>query len=96
MTVMSLLPIEMVAQEGLFERCITDEAFFGYGSPSGLMSRSEGTTGVYFTSQGFGATGANITGQTFTAPLGSGLFILFVAGASYATIKSKKQNRKGK
>ena len=77
---------------------------FGENTPStsnGLMNRSESTVGGNFTGQGFGATNGNITGQTFGAPLGGGLFVLFAAGAGYATMKSKKtqkqnQNRKGK
>ena len=73
---------------------------FGTSVPTasnGLMDRSEVSAGGYFTGQGFGATGAEITGQTFGAPLGSGLFVMLAAGASYATIKSrKKQIRKEK
>lgn len=68
----------------------------GYTS-KGLMGRSESTVGGYFTGQGFGSTGANITGQTFNVPLGGGLFIMLAAGASYATVKSRKnQNKKRK
>ena len=96
LVVMSLLPIGTFAQEGLFQRGGTD----GNGNTNGLMNRSESTVGGNFTGQGFGATNGNITGQTFGAPLGSGLFVLLVAGAGYATLKSKKkqkqnQNRKG-
>ena len=102
MAVLPLLPISGFAQEGLFQRGVTDEVYYGHGSASGLMGRDESTAGGYFTGQGFGATNGNITGQTFgTTPLGSGLFVLLAAGAGYATFKSKKtqkrnQNRKGK
>lgn len=67
---------------------------FGTSVPTasnGLMDRSEVSAGGYFTGQGFGATGAEITGQTFGAPLGSGLFVMLAASAGYATIKSKKK-----
>ena len=107
--VVSLLPIGMIAQNGMFQRGDID----GTVSTNGLMNRSESTVGGCFTSQGFGATNGNltgqgfgvtngnITGQTFGTPLGSGLFVLLAMGASYATFKSKKkqkqnQNRKGK
>ncbi len=94
-----LLPMNLSAQEhngrpgGLFGVAVPTES-------NGLMGRSESTAGGHFTGQGFGATNGNITGQTFgdNAPLGSGLFVLLVAGAGYATIKSreKHQNRKEK
>ena len=93
MAVMAMLPFGTFAQEGLFQRGGTD----GNGNTNGLMNRSESTVGGNFTGQGFGSTGANITGQTFNAPLGSGLFIMLAAGASYATVKSRKnQNKKRK
>ena len=94
-----LLPSHLPAQE----QNGRPGGLFGESAPTasdGLMRRNEGTAGGYFTGQGFGATSGNITGQTFgeNAPLGGGLFILFAAGASYATIKSRKkhQNRKEK
>ena len=90
-----LLPVGLVAQEGLFQRGDTDEN----NSAISLMNRSESTVGGLFTGQGFGATNGNITGQTFGAPLGSGIFVLLAAGAGYAAVKSRKkqtQNRKGK
>lgn len=64
---------------------------------SGMMNRSNDMVGSNLNGQGFGATEGNITGQTFGAPLGSGLFVLLVAGAGYATLtakKKQKQNRK--
>lgn len=67
---------------------------FGGSAPTtsnSLMDRSSGTVGGNFTGQGFGATNGNITGQTFGTPLGGGLFVLLAAGASYATLKSKKK-----
>ena len=99
--VVLLFPIGMIAQNGMFQRGVSDDANCGNGSINGLMNRSESTVGGCFTGQGFGATNGNITGQTFGAPLGGGLFVLLAAGAGYATMKSKKtqkqnQNRKGK
>lgn len=109
MAVLSLLPVSMSAQDGLFQRGDADEATYGNGSTNGMMGRSEGAVGGYFTGQGFGATSGdltgqgfgvtngNITGQTFGAPLGSGLFFLLTAGIGYSALKSKKnQNRKEK
>ena len=100
MAVLSLLPVGMSAQDGLFRRGVVDEANYGNGSTNGMMGRSEGAVGGYFTGQGFGTTNGNITGQTFGAPLGSGLFLLLTAGIGYSAIKSKKtkrnQNRKEK
>ena len=97
MAVLSLLPVGVSAQEGVFRRGFTDEANCGNCNTNGLMGRSEGAVGGYFTGQGFGVTNGNITGQTFGTPLGSGLFVMLAAGAGYVTIKSrKKQNGKEK
>lgn len=98
MAVLSLLPVGMLAQDGLFQRGVVDEANYGNSSINGMMGRSEGSVGGYFTGQGFGATNGNITGQTFGAPLGSGLFFLLMAGIGYSALKSKKtkQNQNGK
>lgn len=62
-------------------------------SSNGMMNRSNDVVGSNLNGQGFGATEGNITGQTFGAPLGSGLFILLVAGAGYATLKAKKKQQ---
>lgn len=101
MAVLSLLPVEILAQDGLFRRGVADEANIGNGNINGLMGRSESSVGGYFTGQGFGATNGNITGQTFGAPLGSGLFFLLTAGIGYSALKSRKtqkqnQNKKEK
>lgn len=108
-----LFPTSVIAQNGMFQRGVPDETHYGKGNTNGLMNRSESAVGGCFTGQGFGVTdgnltgqgfgvtNGNITGQTFGTPLGGGLFVMLVAGASYATIKSRKkqkqnQNRKGK
>ena len=109
MAVLSLLPVGMSAQEGMFRRGASDVTSCGNGSTNGMMGRGEGAVGGYFTGQGFratngdltgqgfGGTNGNITGQTFGAPLGSGLFFLLTAGIGYSALKSKKnQNRKEK
>ena len=109
MAVLSLSPVDMSAQEGMFRRGVADEVNCGNGNINGLMGRSEGAVGGYFTGQGFGVTNGNITGQgfgvtngnitgqTFGAPLGSGVFLLLTAGIGYSALKSKKnQNRKEK
>lgn len=60
---------------------------------SGIMNRSNDVVGSNLNGQGFGATEGNITGQTFGAPLGSGLFVLLVAGVGYATLKARKKQQ---
>ena len=103
--VVLLLPIGMIAQNGMFQRGVSDEKNYGNSGTNGLMNKSESTVGGYFTGQGFGAangnltgqgfgvTNGNITGQTFGTPLGNGLFVLLVAGVGYATIKSRKKQK---
>ena len=73
---------------------------FGDPVPStsnGLMNRGRTLFEGNINGQGFGATGADITGQTFGTPLNGGLFVLLLAGVGYGTSKTrKKQNRKEK
>lgn len=38
----------------------------------------------------------DITNQTFGTPLGSGVLFMLAAGAGYATIKTRKRNKKNK
>lgn len=92
----ALLPADMPAQSQ--ER---PGGLFGSASdtPSnGMLNRGRGVVGSNLYGQGFGATNCDITGQTFgdNAPLGGGLFVLLAAGAGYATIKSRKQNKNRK
>lgn len=90
----ALLPTNLPAQSqerpgGLF-------GSRSYNPSNGTLNRGRDVVGNNLYGQGFGATNCDITGQTFgdNAPLSSGLFVLLAAGASYATIKSrKKQNR---
>ena len=73
---------------------------FGDPVPSasnGLMNRGRTLFEGNINGQGFGTTGADITGQTFGTPLNGGLFVLLMAGVGYGTFKTrKKQNRKEK
>lgn len=101
-----LPPIGAVAQSGLFQRGVPDEAYYGYGE-SGMLRDSE--TALSVTNQNFGnSTNGHvtnhpfglhietddITNQTFGTPLGGGILIMIAAGAGYATIKTRKRNKK--
>lgn len=100
-----LFPIGMTAQNGIFQRGVSEEAYYNNGNTNGLMNRNTSALGGYFTGQGFGATNGNITGQgfgvtngnitgqTFGTPLGSGLFVMLAAGAGYVTFKSRKKQK---
>ena len=84
------VPIVASAQGGLFQRG---------EEPShnpGFLRNGGGAINV--TNQTFGnpTDGVNVTNQTFGAPLGSGIFILLVASAGYAAMKSNKRNKKSK
>ena len=101
---MLLLPLNIAAQQdgshGLFGRGGNrDDTGIsggvmnqGFGAnSSNFTNQSFGFTQGDLTNQGFGGTDGGITNQTFGTPLGSGLFILLVAGAGYATLKTKKR-----
>lgn len=71
---------------------------FGDQVPStsnGLMNRGRTLFEGNINGQGFGATGADIIGQTFGTPLNGGLFVLLMAGAGYGVLKTRK-NKIGK
>jgi hypothetical protein len=71
---------------------------FGDPVPStsnGLMNRGRTLFESNINGQGFGATGADITGQTFGTPLNGGLIVLLMAGAGYGVLKTRK-NKIGK
>lgn len=84
------MPIMVSAQGGLFQR--GEEST----QNEGLLRNGGGAINV--TNQTFGNSteGVNVTNQTFGAPLGSGVFTLLIAGASYAALKSNKRNNKSK
>ena len=73
---------------------------FGNRVPSasnGLMNRGRDLFEGNINGQGFGTTGADITGQTFGTPLNGGLFVLLMASAGYGALKTRKtKNRKEK
>jgi hypothetical protein len=79
-------PLGASAQEGLFQRGVTDEAYYGYGGTNGktdlLGHRSMGATGT-------------IDNQIFgqPVPIGSGVIILLAAGAGYAALKRKEDEQ---
>ena len=80
------LPIEAFAQDGLFQRGMTDEAYYDFGGSSdncGLFGNRNATTM------------GTINNQTFGQPLprGSGLVILLAAGAGYAAFKRKEEKK---
>ena len=61
------------------------------GVSGSVVNQGFGATDGNVTNQGFGGIDGGITNQTFGTPLGSGLFVLLVAGAGYATLKTKKR-----
>ena len=63
-----------------------------------LMGREYSNNSNNITNHDFGNPlgGVDVTNQTFSAPLGSGLFVLLMASASYSTLKSNKRNNKSK
>ena len=82
------MPIIASAQGGLFQR--GEES----GQNAGFLRN--GGEAISLTNQAFGnpTEGVDVTNQTFGAPLGSGLFILLLAGVGYARMKSNKRNNK--
>ena len=79
------LPMGMTAQEkGLFS---TSPVSKQSTNPSGLMNQEQNRGGVQW-SDGLGNQGFNQQ-----APLGSGVLMLIAAGAGYAVLKSKKNNK---
>ena len=86
MTLMSLLPLGAFPQEeGLFQRGVNDEAYYGFGGTAdkaGLLGNRSETTGT-------------INNQIFgqPVPLGSGVLLLIAAGAGYAILKRKEDEQ---
>lgn len=77
-------PLGASAQEGLFQRGVSDEAYYGYGGASSksFIGNRDATTGV-------------INNQIFgqPVPVGSGMLILLAAGAGYAILKRKEDEQ---
>ena len=91
-------PVGALAQ-GLFQRGVPDEVYYGSDYNRGLMqNRGVYETTSTFANQTFGANheGAFVN-QTFgqNVPLGNGLFVLLTASVGYAawSRKKKKQNQ---
>ena len=80
------LPLVASAQEGLFQHGVSDEVYYSFGNSKDntgfLGNRSTQTTGV-------------INNQIFgqPVPLGSGFVILLAAGAGYAALKRKEEEK---
>ena len=88
-----LLPFGALAQGGLFQR--GDASYYGQTDAANKsMLLRDGEAMGSLSNQGFGnlVSGSDLTNQTFGAPLGSGLFILLLAGAGYSVLKSNKKN----
>lgn len=83
MAVALSLPIGVAAQ-GLFQRGVTDEIYYGLGG-------AEKTTGM-FGNRGVQTTGI-IDNQTFgqEVPLGSGIIVILAVGAGYAVLRRKEE-----
>lgn len=86
LTAMLLLSMGAFAQEGLFSRRVSDEVYYGFNGAKenqGLFNqRNVETTGV-------------INNQVFgqPVPLGSGVILLLGAGAGYAILKRKEDEK---
>ena len=86
MLLSTALPIGALAQDGLFQHGISDEAYYGFGSAKENQSlfgqRNVETSGV-------------INNQIFgqSVPVGSGVVILLAAGAGYAILKRKEDEQ---
>lgn len=84
------LPISALAQGGIFQRGTSDG---NTEKSTGLLRNGETTNTL--TNQAFGnPNGSDLTNQTFGAPIGCGLFVMLMAGAGYAALKTNKKTNK--
>ena len=80
------LPIGAFAQDGLFQRGVTNGSYYGYGGSNEktefLGHRNVQTSGI-------------IDNQIFgqPVPLGSGIALLLVSGAGYVALKRKEDEK---
>lgn len=92
----------LLSSSHLFAQVQNDRpgGLFGNQVPSasnGLMNRGRDLFEGNINGQSFGASGADLTGQTFGTPLNDGLFVLLMASAGYGALKTRKnKNRKEK
>lgn len=86
LAMLAALPIGAFAQEGLFQRSMTDETYYGFGSyydNCGLFGKRSAITMGTIDNQTFGQS----------VPLGSGVLLLVAAGAGYAILKRKEDEK---
>ena len=86
LAMLAALPIGAFAQEGLFQRSMTDETYYGFGSyydNCGLFGNRNATTLGTINNQTFGQP----------VPIGSGMIILLAAGAGYGILKRKEDEK---
>lgn len=93
MAVALALPLGAAAQGGVFKRGGSNGERLG---GKGMVQNRSGETTGNFTNEGFGyqLEGDDITNETFGVPLTSGILIMLATGAGYATIKTRKRNKK--
>ena len=86
LAMLAALPIGAFAQEGLFQRSMTDETYYGFGGyydNCGLFGNRSATTMGTIDNQTFGQP----------VPLGSGVLLLVAAGAGYGILKRKEDEK---
>lgn len=86
LAMLAALPFGAFAQEGLFQRSMTDETYYGFGGSydnCGLFGNRSATTMGTINNQTFGQP----------VPIGSGMIILLAAGAGYAILKRKEDEK---
>jgi hypothetical protein len=86
LAMLAALPIGAFAQEGLFQRSMTDETYYGFGSyydNCGLFGKHSAITTGTIDNQTFGQP----------VPLGSGVLLLVAAGAGYGILKRKEDEK---
>ena len=90
-----LLPMSILAQEGLFQRGMADG---NADKQTGLLRDGEATTSLSNQTFGNPIGGSDLTNQTFgmETPLGSGLLVMLMASAGYAASKTNKKNKNKK
>lgn len=79
-------PIGAFAQEGLFQRGVTDESYYGYGGANektGFLGHRNVQTSGTIDNQIFGQP----------VPLGSGIVLLLAASAGYVALKRKEDEK---
>lgn len=103
-----LLPVGASAQGGVFGRGDTGGGNRSEVEATGMLNQGFGSSqgGLYnqvyggasggLYNQVYGGTSGGLTNQGFGAPLGSGVLFMLAAGAGYATIKTRKRNKKNK